>query len=41
MPKLLAAPNGARVIIVSSDGHRLGPVRFDDYGRDNGKIYDR
>ncbi|KAL9030778.1 MAG: hypothetical protein Q9196_001128 [Gyalolechia fulgens] len=41
IPKLLAAPNGARVINVSSDGHRLGPVRFDDYGWDNGKTYDR
>ncbi|KAL8940856.1 MAG: hypothetical protein Q9211_002076 [Gyalolechia sp. 1 TL-2023] len=40
MPKLLAAPNGARVINVSSDGHRFGPVRFDDYGWDNGKTYD-
>lgn len=41
MSKLLAAPNGARVVHVSSDGHRLGPVRFDDYGWDNGKTYDR
>ncbi|KAL8937351.1 MAG: hypothetical protein Q9216_004468 [Gyalolechia sp. 2 TL-2023] len=41
MPKLLAAPNGARVIHVSSDGHRLGPIRFDDYGWDSGRTYDR
>ncbi|KAL9597888.1 MAG: hypothetical protein Q9219_004841 [cf. Caloplaca sp. 3 TL-2023] len=41
MPKLLAAPKGARIVSVSSDGHRLGPVRFQDYGWDNGKTYDR
>ena len=41
MPKLLAAPGGARIISVSSDGHRLGPVRFDDWNWDGGKTYDR
>ena len=41
MTKLLAAPDGARVINVSSDGHRLGPVRFDDWRWDNGKTYDQ
>lgn len=29
--KILATGPGARVISVSSDGYRLGPVRFDDY----------
>ncbi|KAL9003538.1 MAG: hypothetical protein Q9188_003596 [Gyalolechia gomerana] len=41
MPKLLAAPYSTRVINVSSDGHCLGPVRLDEYGRDNGKTYGR
>lgn len=41
MPKLLASPNGARIVNVSSDGHRLGPVRFDDWRWDGGKTYDR
>ena len=30
--KLLAAPGGARVVNVSSDGYRLSPIRFYDYG---------
>ncbi|KAL9027541.1 MAG: hypothetical protein Q9196_003946 [Gyalolechia fulgens] len=41
MPKLLAAPGGARIVSVSSDGHRLGPVRFDDWNFAGGKTYDR
>ena len=41
MEKLLRAPDGARVVSVTSDGHRLGPVRFDDWRFDNGKTYDR
>lgn len=41
MPKLLASPSGARIVNVSSDGHRLGPVRFDDWRWDGGKTYDR
>ena len=36
MKKILAAPT-PRIISVSSDGHRLGPVRFDDWKWDNGK----
>ena len=31
MPKLLAAGNGARIVNVSSSGHKRGPMRFDDY----------
>jgi len=31
MGKLLAAQNGARVVNVSSDGHRLGAIRFADW----------
>lgn len=30
--KVLAAGPGARVINVSSDGHKLSPIRFDDIG---------
>ena len=31
MKKLLAAKDGARVVNVSSLGHKRGPVRYDDY----------
>ncbi|THC89900.1 hypothetical protein EYZ11_010632 [Aspergillus tanneri] len=30
-----------RVVVVSSDGHRLNPFRFDDYNFDGGKVYNR
>jgi NAD(P)-dependent dehydrogenase (short-subunit alcohol dehydrogenase family) len=32
MDKILASPSGGRVVSVSSGGHRLSPVRFDDVG---------
>lgn len=32
MPKLLAADEGARIINVSSSGHKREQMRFDDYG---------
>lgn len=32
MPKLLAAEKGARIINVSSSGHKVEQVRFEDYG---------
>ena len=32
IPKLLAAENGARIINVSSSGHKREQIRFDDYG---------
>ena len=32
MPKLLAAGKGARIINVSSSGHKREQMRFDDYG---------
>ncbi|PGH27623.1 hypothetical protein AJ80_00636 [Polytolypa hystricis UAMH7299] len=41
MPKLRASEYGGRVLIVASDGCRLGPVRFDDWNFDNGKTYDK
>jgi hypothetical protein len=34
MNKILELGFGARVISVSSDGYRLGPVRFDDWNFD-------
>ncbi|PYH46645.1 putative short-chain dehydrogenase [Aspergillus saccharolyticus JOP 1030-1] len=40
MPKIVASAS-PRVVVVSSDGHRLCPVRFDDYNFDKGKTYDR
>ena len=32
MPKILEAGQGARVVNVSSSGHHLEGIRFDDYG---------
>ncbi|KAI9369638.1 putative short-chain dehydrogenase [Aspergillus egyptiacus] len=40
MNKIVAAKE-PRVVVVSSDGHRLHPFRFDDYNFDNGKTYNR
>ncbi|EGX92248.1 short-chain dehydrogenase, putative [Cordyceps militaris CM01] len=40
MEKLLAAES-PRVVNVSSDGHRLSHIRWDDYNFDNGKTYNR
>ena len=40
MKKLLASPNGARIVNVSSNGLRFGPVRFQDWNFDDGKTYD-
>ena len=40
MPKLLASQQGPRIVCVSSDGYRLGPVRFQDYNFDDGRTYD-
>jgi NAD(P)-dependent dehydrogenase (short-subunit alcohol dehydrogenase family) len=34
MDKLVAPEKSSRVINVASDGHRLGPVRFDDWNFD-------
>ncbi len=31
LKKLLAAEDGARIVNVSSSGHKRGPVRYDDY----------
>ncbi|KAJ5180480.1 hypothetical protein N7492_003690 [Penicillium capsulatum] len=38
MEKILKS-NSPRIVMVSSDGHRLSPVRFDDYNFDSGKTY--
>ncbi|KFZ23638.1 hypothetical protein V502_01881 [Pseudogymnoascus sp. VKM F-4520 (FW-2644)] len=40
MNKILAAES-PRVVLVSSDGHRLNPFRFDDYNFDEGKSYNK
>jgi NAD(P)-dependent dehydrogenase (short-subunit alcohol dehydrogenase family) len=40
MSKILASKN-PRIINVSSDGHRLGPMRFNDWNFQDGKAYDQ
>jgi len=40
MDKILAS-NAPRVVNVSSDGHRLSHIRFDDYNFDGGKTYNK
>lgn len=41
MQKLLASDGQARVVNVSSSGHKRGPVRFEDYNFHNGAVYDK
>ena len=38
--KILAAGSGSRIVNLTSLGHKIGPVRFDDYNFSNGKEYD-
>lgn len=40
LPKILVSPS-PRVVNVSSDGHRFGGVRFDDWNFQNGKVYEQ
>ncbi|KAK1147839.1 hypothetical protein N8T08_000352 [Aspergillus melleus] len=40
MSKLVAPGKSARVVNVSSDGHRMGPIRFEDWNFDDGNTYD-
>ncbi|POS72439.1 retinol dehydrogenase 13 [Diaporthe helianthi] len=40
MPKILAAGAGARIINLTSFGHRIGPFRFEDPNFSGGKEYD-
>lgn len=40
LPKLAAAGPEARVVNVSSDGHKLSPFRFEDWNFSGGKTYD-
>lgn len=40
MPKILAAGKGARIVNVTSRGHSISPVRFDDPTFSGGKEYD-
>jgi len=41
LDKILASGPGARIINVSSNGHQLGAMRFDDYNFSDGKTYDK
>ncbi|KAK8065719.1 hypothetical protein PG997_012466 [Apiospora hydei] len=41
MPKIVAAGPGARIVNVTSIGHRVGPFRFADYNFSDGTSYDR
>ncbi|ORY12712.1 WW domain-containing oxidoreductase [Clohesyomyces aquaticus] len=43
MPKLLSSPTtpGPRIVNVSSDGHRLSPIRFTSINFDNGRTYNQ
>ncbi|KAJ9610813.1 hypothetical protein H2200_005590 [Cladophialophora chaetospira] len=38
--KILAAGSGARIVNLTSLGHKIGPIRFDDYNFSGGKEYD-
>jgi NAD(P)-dependent dehydrogenase (short-subunit alcohol dehydrogenase family) len=40
LPKTLAAGPGARIVNVTSHGHRISPFRFDDYNFSGGASYD-
>lgn len=40
LPKLLATKS-PRIVNVSSDGHRLSPVRFEDWNFQDGKVYNQ
>ncbi|RPD58287.1 short-chain dehydrogenase [Lentinus tigrinus ALCF2SS1-7] len=39
MPKLLESKSSPRVVNVSSDGHRLSDIRWDDLNFQDGKVY--
>ncbi len=39
-PRLIASQS-ARIVNISSAGHRFSPVRFEDVGFSNGTTYDR
>jgi len=40
MPKIKTAGSGARVVNLTSSGHKVSPVRFDDYNFSDGAAYD-
>ncbi|KAG4430924.1 hypothetical protein IFR05_013598 [Cadophora sp. M221] len=39
-PRILAAGSGARIVNVSSNGHEVAGVRFEDYNFEEGKVYE-
>ncbi|EXJ67729.1 uncharacterized protein A1O5_09075 [Cladophialophora psammophila CBS 110553] len=39
-PKILAAGPGSRIVNLTSLGHKIGPVRLEDYNFSDGKEYD-
>ncbi|KAF1956517.1 NAD(P)-binding protein [Byssothecium circinans] len=39
MPKIVTSKT-PRIVNVSSDGHKLGSIRFDDWNFQNGKVYE-
>ncbi|PSR76029.1 NAD(P)-binding protein [Coniella lustricola] len=41
MGKIVAATDGGRVVNVSSDGHRLAPIRWGDWNFRDGKTYNK
>ncbi|RDX44010.1 dehydrogenase [Lentinus brumalis] len=41
MPKLLESKQGPRVVNVSSNGHRLSDIRWDDFNFQDGKTYNK
>jgi len=41
MDKILTSKTGGRIVNVSSEGHGIGPVRFDDYNFNDGKDYEK
>lgn len=41
MSKIESAGQGSRIVNLTSNGHQMHEMRFDDYNFENGKIYDR
>jgi NAD(P)-dependent dehydrogenase (short-subunit alcohol dehydrogenase family) len=41
LPKVLASGRGARIINVSSAGHRTSPIRFEDWNFQKGQVFNK